>query len=70
MLPHHEHAGKNWASRLLTQLPGMTLVGIDERTGALDDGEAGAWTVYGKGSVTLYRDGDVQRYPSGATFQL
>ncbi len=70
VLPHHEHAGKSWASRLLTQLPGITLVGIDERTGALDDGEADAWTVYGKGSVTLYRDGDVQRYSSGATFRL
>jgi hypothetical protein len=69
-LPHHEHAGMSWASRLLTQLPGITLVGIDERTGALDDGEAGAWMVYGKGSVTLYRNGDVQRYFSGATFRL
>jgi cyanophycinase len=66
VLPHHEHAGKSWASRLLPQLPGITLIGIDERTGLMDDGEAGAWTVYGKGAVTLYRDGDVQRYDKGS----
>jgi cyanophycinase len=70
VLPHHEHAGKSWASRLLTQLPGITLIGIDERTGLIDDGEARAWTVYGKGGVTLYRDGELQRFASGASLRL
>jgi len=70
VLPHHEHAGKSWAARLLSQLPGVTLVGIDERTGLIDDDDAGAWTVYGKGAVTLYRDGSVQRFVQGDTLTL
>jgi cyanophycinase len=70
VLPHHEHAGKGWASRLLPELPGVTLIGIDERTGLINDGAGGAWKVYGKGSITLYRDGENHRYASGATFHL
>lgn len=34
---------------------GMTVLGIDERTAAIWDGEA--WRVAGEGSVTVYRDG-------------
>jgi cyanophycinase len=37
-LPHHNTFGKSWAPCLLSKLPGMTLLGIDERTGLLDDG--------------------------------
>ena len=70
VLPHHEHAGKGWAVRLLPELPGVTLIGIDERTGMIDDGADGAWMVYGKGAVTLYRRGQVERYTQGATLRL
>jgi cyanophycinase len=70
VLPHHEHAGKNWATRLLPELPGVTLIGIDERTGMIDDAGDGAWMVYGKGAVTLYRQGQVERYTQGATLSL
>jgi cyanophycinase len=70
VLPHHEHAGKRWASRLLPELPGITMIGIDERTGAINDGEGDSWTVYGKGSVTLYRQMQVEQYPPGGIFRL
>jgi cyanophycinase len=70
VLPHHEQAGKSWAARLLTQLPGINLIGIDERTGLLDDGEADVWTVYGKGAVTLYQKGEIKRYTRGASLHL
>ena len=70
VLPHHEHAGKDWAARLLPELPGVTLIGIDERTGMIDDAGDGAWMVYGKGAVTLYRQGQVERYTQGATLLL
>lgn len=70
ILPHHEQAGKRWASRLLPELPGITLIGIDERTGMIDDADGGAWTVYGRGNVTVYRQGHVERYRPGDIFSL
>jgi cyanophycinase len=70
VLPHHNTFGKGWASRLGALLPDTTLLGIDERTGMLNDGAAGAWRVYGQGSVTLYRDGWPTTYHSGQEFTL
>ena len=57
VVPHHNTFGRRWAPRLVDLLPDDTLIGIDEETGMLDDGPAGAWTVYGGGAVTLYRKG-------------
>ena len=73
VLPHHNTFGKNWAARLSTLLPGAILLGIDERTGMLDDGDAGrkrGWRVYGHGSVTLYRGGQATVYRAGQAFDL
>ena len=71
VLPHHNTFGKSWASRLSHLVPDVLLLGIDEQTGMLDDGPAGrkvGWRVYGKGSVTLYRQGKPTVYKSGETF--
>ena len=68
VLPHHNTFGKSWASRLL-DISQVTLIGIDEGTGMLDDG-AGSWTVYGGGDVTLYRNQEVETHPSGITFSV
>ena len=68
VLPHHNTFGKSWASRLL-ELSGVTLIGIDEETGMIDDG-AGTWTVHGGGSVTLYRNGQLEIYPAGKSFSV
>jgi cyanophycinase len=68
VLPHHNTFGKSWASRLL-EISQVTLIGIDEGTGMLDDGN-GSWTVYGGGSVTLYRHGQVEIHPTGKTFSV
>src|SRR6266516_1105247 len=60
VLPHHNTFGKGWAQRLSKLLPDAVLLGIDERTGMLDDGNGErktAWRVYGQGAVTLYRKG-------------
>lgn len=70
VLPHHDTFGKSWAPKLSTQLPGITLVGIDEQTGMLNDGGNGAWTVYGRGSVTLYRGGRAETHQTGKSFSL
>jgi cyanophycinase len=58
VLPHHNTFGKSWAPSLLKKRPELTLIGIDEQTGMLNDG-ANTWTVHGGGSVTLY-SGDAQ----------
>ena len=71
VLPHHNTFGKRWAPLLSEQLPNAVLLGIDERTGMLDDGDAGrkrGWRVYGQGFVTLYRGGHATAYQAGETF--
>jgi cyanophycinase len=70
VLPHHNTFGKGWAARLAAQLPDSVLLGIDERTAMLDDGDGGAWRVYGQGAVTLYRQGQATVYAVGAEFAL
>ena len=68
VLPHHNTFGKDWAGKLKSLLPSITLLGIDEYTGMLlDDDE---WTVSGGGAVTVY-DGDaVEIYGNGQRFVL
>ena len=68
VLPHHNTFGKSWASRLL-EISQVTLIGIDEQTGMLDDG-VGTWTVHGAGDVTLYRNQQVEIHPSGDSFSV
>ena len=70
VLPHHNKFGKGWASRLLSDLPGVTLLGIDEQVGAIDDGDGQTWSVFGQGAVTIYRDGKVKSYQAGETFSI
>ena len=70
VLPHHNTFGKNWAPQLLKKLPGVTLIGIDEQTGMIDEGDVRTWKVYGAGNVTLYRDGVVETYQAGISFAL
>jgi cyanophycinase len=69
VLPHHNTFGKNWAPRLASLIPEVTLIGIDEQTGMIDDG-ANQWTVHGKGSVTLYTGGRKSTVHHGETFSL
>ncbi|UCF01114.1 MAG: Type 1 glutamine amidotransferase-like domain-containing protein [Deltaproteobacteria bacterium] len=68
VLPHHNSFGQNWASWLADLLPDTILIGIDERTGMLDDGPDGRWQVYGQGEVTLYRRGKIERVAPGQPF--
>ncbi len=71
VLPHHNTFGKSWSSRLTSLFPGVVLVGIDERTGMIDDGNERKtdWHVYGKGEVTLYRNGQRTVYKSGVSYR-
>ena len=71
VLPHHNTFGRRWAARLTALLPGVILLGIDERTGMLDDGPGArktSWHVYGQGNVTIYRRGQPVIYEPGQQF--
>ena len=69
VLPHHNTFGKRWVAQLTKLLPDAVLLGIDERTGMIDDGERKkTWTVYGQSAVTLYRKGKAAVYKAGETF--
>ncbi len=70
VIPHHNTFGRRWAPDLAKNLPGVTLVGIDEGTGMVDDGPQGAWSVHGKGTVTIYQGGGTGIYHPGDTFVL
>ena len=72
VLPHHDTFGKGWAQQLAALLPGVVLLGIDERTGMLDDSgteRKTGWRVYGQGSVSVYRAGKSALYHSGESFK-
>ena len=70
ILPHHGPGTHPWASDLLARLPRVTLIGIAEQTGIVDDGTGRAWTVSGRGGVTLYHGGATQSHARGETFML
>ena len=73
VMPHHNASGKSWESKIQRELADVTLIGIDEQTGMLDDG-GDRWTVYGRGSVTLYqvleRKYVVKTYEAGKSFSV
>jgi cyanophycinase len=70
VLPHHNTFGRRWAARLAAALPRSVLVGIDERTGMIDDGDEGRWRALGQGAVTLYHAGRPTVYQAGESFVL
>lgn len=53
IIPHYGKFAKNWTGRLKNLLPHSRLLGIDEETGIINDGEAKSWKVYGRGNVYL-----------------
>ena len=69
VLPHHNNFGKSWAKQLIQLLPDITLIGIDEQTGMINDIN-GQWQIYGAGVVTLYRGGQAQGYERGEPFSF
>src|SRR5215216_2476818 len=69
VLPHHNTFGKSWAPSLVKKRPDLTLIGIDEQTGMLND-SANTWTVHGRGAVTVYSGNTQSVIDSGASFSL
>ncbi|MEM8534040.1 MAG: Type 1 glutamine amidotransferase-like domain-containing protein [Chloroflexota bacterium] len=71
VLPHYDTFGHRWVQRLTALLPDAALLGIDERTGMLNDGgnpTERQWCVYGQGDITIHRKGQTQTYTEGDLF--
>ena len=70
VLPHHNTFGKNWASRLSELLPKIVLLGIDEETGVICRVSEGIGRVNGKGKLTLYHNGLIEKIGPEQEFSL
>ena len=67
MLPHFDTFGHKWIESAERELPGVTLIGIDERTAAVwqDD----RWTAAGRGAVTVIKGKGTTTFRSGAEIE-
>jgi cyanophycinase len=70
LIPHHNTFGRNWTQQLTQRLDGVILIGIDEKTGMINDGPAGQWQVYGTGRITCYRNDRIAQFSAGEPFDL
>ncbi|HET9781361.1 MAG TPA: Type 1 glutamine amidotransferase-like domain-containing protein [Candidatus Dormibacteraeota bacterium] len=63
VLPHYDTFGHKWIESAQRGLPGVTLLGIDERTAAVwrDD----RWTAAGRGAVTVIDKNGTKTFKSG-----
>jgi cyanophycinase len=68
-LAHHNSFGKHWAGQLTQLLPDTILIGVDEQTAIINDGEHG-WSVSGAGKAALYQAGRVSTYSPGERIHL
>ncbi len=69
VLPHHNNFGKAWANQLMQLLPNITLIGIDERTGMINDAND-TWQVYGAGKVTVYKNNQIEIHAQKDVFKF
>ncbi len=63
VLPHFDTFGHRWIESAQRELPGVTLLGVDERSAAVWGD--GAWTARGPGAVTIITGGRRTRFESG-----
>jgi cyanophycinase len=64
VLPHFETFGHRWIESAERELPGVTLLGIDERSAALWEEKTG-WRAAGPGVVTVIHGSRTATFPSG-----
>jgi len=63
VLPHYDTFGHKWVESAQAAAPDITLLGVDERSAAVWDGEA--WLAVGTGAVTVISGAKVARFASG-----
>jgi cyanophycinase len=65
VLPHFDTFGHRWIESAQRELPGVALLGIDERTAALWNDAAGEWRAAGPGAVTIIGRTGSARFTTG-----
>jgi cyanophycinase len=64
VLPHFETFGHRWVESAEKELPGATLLGVDERSAAVWTKDE--WLACGPGSVTVIKGSKASPYPAGS----
>ena len=64
VLPHYDTFGHKWVESAREAAPGMTLLGIDERSAAV--WHDGRWRAAGPGVITVVKGAKMTRFESGA----
>jgi cyanophycinase len=65
VLPHFDTFGHRWIESAQRELPGVALLGIDERSAAIWNGVAGEWRAAGPGAVTVIGGSGDARFTTG-----
>lgn len=65
VLPHYDTFGHRWIESAQRELPGVTLLGIDERSAVV--WEEGRWKAAGPGAITVIKGESTDRFEAGAT---
>jgi cyanophycinase len=67
VLPHFDTFGERWIESAQRELPGVTLLGVDERSAAV--WKEGTWRAAGPGAVTVIAGARRARVASGAAVE-
>ncbi len=67
VLPHFDTFGHKWIESAQRQLPGVTLLGVDERSAAV--WKDGVWRAAGPGAVTVIKGDKTNRFASGSAIE-
>ncbi len=68
--PHFNTFAGSWINKIQNLRPDCAIWGIDEKTGAIDDGTRRNWTVLGAGTVTIIHHAGRQTYAANQSFQV
>jgi cyanophycinase-like exopeptidase len=69
VVPHYDAFPEPLSAAFALQAPrGITVLGIDEETAVV--GRSGAWQVFGRGRVTVWRGRHRERFRKGEAFRL
>ena len=67
VLPHYDTFGHRWIESAQRELPGTTLLGIDERSAAV--WRDGRWSAAGRGAVTVIKGAHTTTFRSGSEIE-
>lgn len=67
-VPQFNGPGRKWVPQIQKALPQALLIGIDEKVAI--GGKNNDWQVFGRGWVTVYRQGKPYKYQGGQPFKM